>query len=574
MIEREIVPCLTTLFGQYPFVTVTGPRQSGKTTLCRETFPQLAYVNLEAPDQREFAEADPRGFLARLDEGAILDEIQRVPDLLSYLQVLADEKGRNGLFILTGSERFRLSEVIGQSLAGRTALLRLLPFTLGERERSGASGALDDILYSGFYPRIYDQSIEPRQALSDYFETYVERDVRRLGEIRDVSNFQRFVRLCAGRVGQLINLQSLGADAGVSHTTVRNWLDLLDRSYILFRLSPLHANVRKRLVKTPKLYFYDVGLAAHLIGIEGPEQVPTHPLRGPLFENMVVVEVLKQRFNLGRTANLSFFRDSRGLECDLLFETAGGAGAIEIKSGATVTADFFTALNAVAKVIPDITMKAVVYGGAARQSRSTAEVVPFDDLRGFLERFEVDREMTAFVKDRMEQAPASADIDVLDRTYRSHIRPTLDAIDGALRKHLARLFRNYAQHSIVEFGRSNLASSELLETGYWERAKKDLFAKPGFSLRDDRPVRITHTFSLAGYNRSGDSDFGISIALMWSLETDGFSRAITVDDATASMTDERIRYSDLETRSPRADSASASVLRAAMREIEKLSAVR
>lgn len=574
MIEREIVPCLTRLFGQYPFVTVTGPRQSGKTTLCRETFPELAYVNLEAPDQREFAEADPRGFLARLDEGAILDEIQRVPELLSYLQVLADEKGRSGLFILTGSEHFRLSEAIGQSLAGRTALLHLLPFTLGERERSGASGALDDILYSGFYPRIHDQGIEPRQALSDYFQTYVERDVRRLGEIRNVLNFQRFVRLCAGRVGQLINLQSLGADAGVSHTTVRNWLDLLDRSYILFRLPPLHANVRKRLVKTPKLYFYDVGLAAHLIGIEGPEQIATHPLRGPLFENMVVVEILKQRFNLGRTSNLSFFRDSRGLECDLLFETAGGTGAIEIKSGTTVTADFFTALNAVAKVIPDITMKAVVYGGAARQSRSTAEIVPFDDLRGFLERFEVDREMTAFVKDRLGQAPSPAGIDVLDRTYRSHIRPTLDVIDGALSKHLARLFRNYAENSMVEFGRSSLASSELLETGYWERTKKDFFAKPGFSLRDDRPVRITHTFSLAGYRRSGDTDFGISITLMWSLETDGFSRAITVNDAKASMTDERIRYSDLETRSPRADSASASVLSAAMREIEKLLAVR
>ena len=289
MIEREIVPCLTRLFGQYPFVTVTGPRQSGKTTVCRETFPDLAYVNLEAPDQREFAEADPRGFLARLGEGAILDEIQRVPDLLSYLQVLADEKRRNGLFILTGSEHFQLSEAIGQSLAGRTALLRLLPFTLGERERTGATGALDDILYAGFYPRIYDQGIEPRQALGDYFETYVERDVRRLGEIRNVSNFRRFVRLCAGRVGQLINLQSLGADAGVSHTTVRNWLDLLDRSYILFRLPPFHANVRKRLVKTPKLYFYDVGLAAHLIGIERPDQIATHPLRGPLFENMVAV---------------------------------------------------------------------------------------------------------------------------------------------------------------------------------------------------------------------------------------------------------------------------------------------
>ena len=267
MVEREIEPYLTRLFGQYPFVTVTGPRQSGKTTLCRAAFPRMAYINLEAPDQREFAETDPRGFLARLDEGAILDEIQRAPDLLSYLQVLADERKRNGLFILTGSEHFKLSEAIGQSLAGRTALLRLLPFTLAERERAGGVGLLDDVLYSGFYPRIYDQGIEPRQALGDYFETYVERDVRRLGEIRNVASFQRFVRLCAGRVGQLVNLESLGTDAGVSHTTARNWLDLLERSYILFRLPPFHANLRKRLVKTPKLYFYDVGLAAYLIGI-------------------------------------------------------------------------------------------------------------------------------------------------------------------------------------------------------------------------------------------------------------------------------------------------------------------
>ena len=227
MIEREITPRLVALFKQYPFVTVTGPRQSGKTTLCCNVFPNLEYVNLEAPDQREFAESDPRAFLARLDDGAILDEIQRVPSLLSYLQVLADEKGRNSLFVLTGSEQFKLSNAIGQSLAGRTALLRLLPFSLAERQLTGASTAVDDILYSGFYPRIHDQGLDPRQALGDYFETYVERDVRQLGEIRNLSSFRRFVRLCAGRVGQLVNLSSLGADAGVSHTTAREWLTVL-----------------------------------------------------------------------------------------------------------------------------------------------------------------------------------------------------------------------------------------------------------------------------------------------------------------------------------------------------------
>ena len=356
MIERDITPCLTNLFEQYPFVTVTGPRQSGKTTLCRATFPNLKYVNLEAPDQREFAQSDPRGFLSQIGDGAILDEIQRVPDLLSYLQVLADEKGQNGLFILTGSEHFKLSESISQSLAGRTGLLRLLPFCLAERQRTDASNVIEEILYSGFYPRIHDQGIEPYQAFADYFETYVERDVRRLGEIRNLSSFQRFVRLCAGRIGQLTDLVALGSDTGVSHTTARNWLNILETSFIAFRLSPFHANVRKRLVKSPKLYFYDVGLASYLIGIERAEQIATHPLRGALFENMVVVEALKYRFNLGRQSNLSFFRDSRGLECDLLFQTANGMGAIEIKSGATIASDYFDSLKAIAKLIPKISM--------------------------------------------------------------------------------------------------------------------------------------------------------------------------------------------------------------------------
>ena len=388
MIKREITPHLTRLFEQYPFVTITGPRQSGKTTLCRSAFPNLAYANLEAPDQRQFAESDPRGFLAQLGEGAIIDEIQHVPDLLSHLQVLADERRQNSLFVLTGSEQFQLSNAINQSLAGRTALLRLLPFSLAERQRIGASLAIDEMLHSGFYPRILDQRLEPHQALGDYFETYVERDVRRMGEIRNLSSFRRFVRLCAGRVGQLVNLSALGADTGVSHTTAREWLTLLEASYVVFQLPPYHANIRKRLVKSPKLYFYDVGLASYLIGIEQADQIVTHPLRGALFENLVVAEVLKHRFNQGRQSNLSFFRDSRGLECDLFYETAHGIGALEIKSGATVASDYFTSLHRVAALIPDITSKAVIYGGETRQTRTDAEAVPLSGLRGALDRFE------------------------------------------------------------------------------------------------------------------------------------------------------------------------------------------
>ena len=224
MIDREITPRLTALFQQYPFVTVTGPRQSGKTTLCRAAFPDLGYANLEAPDQRDFAESDSRGYLAQFDDGAIIDEVQHVPALMSYLQVIADERGDYGLFVLTVSEQFRLSDAINQSLAGRTALLRLLPLSLTERQRAGVGGSIDDILYSGFYPHIIDQGLDPTQALGDYFETYVERDVR----------------LCAGRVGQLVNLSSLGADAGVSHTTAREWLTVLEASYIIFQLPPYH----------------------------------------------------------------------------------------------------------------------------------------------------------------------------------------------------------------------------------------------------------------------------------------------------------------------------------------------
>ncbi len=388
MIEREITPLLISLFQQYPFVTVTGPRQSGKTTLCRTALPNLKYVNLEAPDQRDFAESDPRGFLAQLGEGAIIDEVQHVPQLLSYLQVISDEIGRNGLFVLTGSEQFRLSEAISQSLAGRTALLRLLPFSMAERQRTGASDAIDDILYSGFYPRIHDQGLEPRQALGDYLETYVERDVRRLGGIRNLSSFRHFVRLCAGRIGQLVNLTSLGSDAGVSRTTAREWLTVLETSYVIFQLQPFYANIRKRLVKAPKLYFYDVGLASYLIGIETARQITTHPLRGQLFENAVVAEALKYRFNRGYRPNLSFFRDSRGLECDLLYETGYGIGAIEVKSGSTIASDYFNSLDRVSELLPQVSGKAVIYGGSDTQRRSGYEVAPLSGLTSILEQYE------------------------------------------------------------------------------------------------------------------------------------------------------------------------------------------
>ena len=574
MIERDIAPNLISLFEQYPFVTVTGPRQSGKTTLCRQTFPQLAYVNLEAPDQREFAQSDPRGFLSRLENGAVLDEIQRVPDLLSYLQVIADEKGQNSLFILTGSEHFKLSEAISQSLAGRTALLRLLPFTLAERERAGVRGAIDEIVYSGFYPRIFDQSLEPRQALGDYFETYVERDVRRLGEIRNISSFQRFVRLCAGRIGQLTDMVSLGADAGVTHTTARNWLNILETSYIAFRLPSFRHNIRKRLVKSPKLYFYDVGLASYLIGIERSQQVATHPLRGALFENMVVVEALKFRLNRGRSANLSFFRDSRGLECDLLVEAGVGIGAIEIKSGATIASDYFDSLDAIAKLIPDVSTKAVVYGGTVRQSRSAGEVVPFDELYDVLERLEAEREMAAFVRDNIGPDPTEGDVSILDTVYHRHIRPTLDELEFRLAKDTAKLFRDWHRNSFVASGKNNVNSSGLLDTGHWEHTKSHHIVKRGFRLSDERPLEICRRYTFMDYAGSGSVDFSLVASLTWSLGAEAVSRKFVINEKRISKLDTRIPYADLGSHSPRIDQMLAGVLRGIQNQIESRSGPR
>lgn len=574
MIERDIAPYLISLFEQYPFVTVTGPRQSGKTTLCRQTFPQLAYVNLEAPDQREFAQSDPRGFLSGLENGAVLDEIQRVPDLLSYLQVLADEKGQNSLFILTGSEHFKLSEAISQSLAGRTALLRLLPFTLAERERAGVRGAIDEIVYSGFYPRIFDQGLEPRQALGDYFETYVERDVRRLGEIRNISSFQRFVRLCAGRIGQLTDMVSLGADAGVTHTTARNWLNILETSYIAFRLPSFRHNIRKRLVKSPKLYFYDVGLASYLIGIERSEQVATHPLRGALFENMVVVEALKFRLNRGRSANLSFFRDSRGLECDLLVEAGVGIGAIEIKSGATIASDYFDSLDAVAKLIPDVSTRAVVYGGPVRQSRSAGEVVPFDELYDVLERLEAEREMAAFVRDRIGPDPAEGDVSILDTVYHRHIRPTLDELESRLAKDTAKLFRDWHRISFVASGKNNVNSSGLLDAGHWEQTKSHHIVKRGFRLSDERPLEISRRYTFMDYAGSGSVDFSLVASLTWSLGAEAVSRKVVINEKRISKLDTRIPYADLGSHSARIDQMLAGVLRGIQNQIESGSGLR
>ena len=568
MIERDITPYLVKLFKQYPFVTVTGPRQSGKTTLCRETFPHLRYVSLEVPEQREFARSDPNRFLLQLEGGAILDEIQRVPELLSYLQVIADEKRKNSLFILTGSENLTLSQAVSQSLAGRTALLCLLPFSLPERQRTGASSSIDDILYSGFYPRIHDQGLDPQQVLSDYFETYVERDVRRIGEIRNLASFQSFVRLCAGRIGQLVNVASLGADAGVSHTTAQQWLTLLEASYILFRLPPFHANIRKRLVKSPKLYFYDVGLARYLLGIERPEQIATHSSRGALFENAVVVETLKYRFNQGRRLNPYFFRDSQGLECDLLFETGRGMGAIEIKSGATIASDYFYSLNRVAELIPEVSTKAVVYGGTDRQSRSAGEVVPFADLYGALERFEVDRDMTVFLERKTGSPPLDSDVRKLDRVYHFYIQPTLDELKIPVSQKMASLFDENMSFFFVVFGNRPRDLGRVLGFRDWEQTKKDYITKSGFRLSNERKLNIGCEYLFYDYTGKGNTRFNLTLLVEWIFDADGVSREVVIDDKPIPNLHDRIEYSELDNHGAEVDHTIAGICRKIMEEIE------
>jgi hypothetical protein len=376
MIRRNIEPLFRQLAGQYPIVTLVGPRQSGKTTLARMVFPGKPYVTLEDPDMRRFAMEDPRSFLATYQEGAVIDEIQRAPELPSYLQSMVDAQPVAGRFILTGSQQFELMTQVSQSLAGRTALLRLLPLTLAERAlmrpiQTQDPLALPTCLLSGFYPRVHDQNLQASQAMGDYFATYVERDLRQLAAVQDLRLFERFVRLCAGRTGQLLNLNNLANDAGISQPTARAWLDLLQTSFIVHVLPPWFVNSGKRLIKSPKLYFVDTGLACWLLGLRTPEQVQRDPLWGALFENFVVMEALKDRFNQGENSPLYFYRDSEGNEVDLLMPIGRQLHAIEIKAGATVNPDYFKGLKRFDAHHPGtLRSGCVVFGGAPSQARS------------------------------------------------------------------------------------------------------------------------------------------------------------------------------------------------------------
>lgn len=361
VLQRSLAPRLVEAAGRYPIVSVTGPRQSGKTTLVRHCFPEYRYVSLEAPDEREFALADPRGFMERFKEPVILDEVQQVPELFSYLQVYADEAGEPGRYIISGSQNFLLMRSISQSLAGRCYVAHLLPFTMAELQgmhsatiaitppaataAQSLAGQWTQFAHCGFYPPIHHRGLVAGEWLSQYFQTYLQRDLRDLAHVGDLEAFRRFVLLCAGRAGQLLNFSALANDCGISHQTARRWLSLLETSFIIFRLPPHHRNFGKRLTKSPKLYFHDTGLLCYLLRISAPEQLEHHAMRGPVFENLIIAELVKHTHHAGREPALSFWRDHRGNEVDLVVEDAGQTAAIEIKSGATASADHFRGLK-------------------------------------------------------------------------------------------------------------------------------------------------------------------------------------------------------------------------------------
>ena len=365
MIQREMSKVILEMAGYYPVVTVMGPRQSGKTTLAKALFPHLAYFNLESPHVRDAALSDPRAFLGGSPAGMILDEIQKAPQLLESVQAAVDEKGGSGRFVITGSHQPELAQAISESLAGRTGIAELLPLSAKELKSAGVDAAKRDrMLFSGTMPRIYDSHIPPTRFYADYFRTYIERDVRRILNIADLDRFELFVKLLAGRVGQLVNRQALASDVGVSDRTIANWLSVLRASYIVFPLKPYYRNFGRRQTKSPKIYFFETGLVSYLLGIRSPESVATHPLMGNLFENYVVAEEMKRRFNRGEEADVYFYRNASGTtEVDLIVERDGRLHPIEIKASSTFASSMAKNLRAFGELCPEAEPGRVVYSG-------------------------------------------------------------------------------------------------------------------------------------------------------------------------------------------------------------------
>ena len=378
MFKRELETELKDLAKGYPIVTVVGPRQSGKTTLVQHAFPEKKYVNLEFPDIRAMALQDPRSFLEQFSDGAILDEIQRTPELLSYIQPLVDEKDQKGMFILTGSHQLELQEAISQSLAGRTALLTLLPLNLTELKDAGFDLSVDEWMLKGGYPRIYKDQLDPTKAYRNYFQTYVERDLRQLIQVKDLIQFERFIQILAGRIGQILNMEEIGGEVGISSHTVKQWISILEASFIVFRLSPYFENFGKRIIKSPKLYFNDVGLASYLLGIQNEIQLSRDPLRGNLFENAILLELKKYQLNRGLDPSFFYYRDIQKNEIDILYKKGNNLIPIEIKSSKTYHSEFIEKLHYFQTLAKERAPKSfLIYAGETEQRIQNTYILNF-----------------------------------------------------------------------------------------------------------------------------------------------------------------------------------------------------
>ena len=376
-IHRSIEAELTRVCNEYPVVTITGPRQSGKTSLVKRYCRGYSYANLELPEIRQLAQSDPKAFFNAYPAPVIIDEVQRLPELLSYIQVFADSTAERGQYILTGSHQLDLAAAISQSLAGRTALLRLLPLSLSELKNAGIEMSRDEVLFKGFMPRLYSEEIRPSTLYSEYFQNYIERDLRQLISIRDLLLFEKFFRILAGRIGQVINISSLSSDVGVSRATLNEWLSVLEASFIVFRLPPWFDNASKRAIKTPKLYFTETGLAAWLLEIETPKQISRDPLLGNLFENMVIVEALKARLNAGLMQNLYFYRDAKGNEVDLILRQHRQLRPVEIKAAMTFSPEMTKGITHFRKKRSDSVPGAVVYAGDIETKSEVTHILNF-----------------------------------------------------------------------------------------------------------------------------------------------------------------------------------------------------
>lgn len=381
--KRDVSSHLKRLFKQYPVLTITGPRQSGKTTLCRRLFNKLDYVSLEDISNRTFAAEDPNEFLNKYNSGVIIDEVQRVPGLLSYIQTIADEKNQNGLFVLTGSRQFELMESITQSLAGRTAIIKLLPFSYNEIYKN-KKHTVEQVLYSGFYPRIFKEKLNPTEMYSFYTNTYLERDVRQILNIQDLTLFENFLKICAGRNGQVVNYSSISDDCGIDHKTVKKWLSTLEASFIIKLLNPYYKNLNKRVIKSPKLYFFDSGLVCYLLGIKNAKQLENHPLIGSIFESYIVSEIWKNYYNNIISDNIYFFRDNRGREVDIIFDKVVSLSQLEIKRSSTINASFFQTLEYLKTLNQPVDNSYIIYGGEDSFRRQNTEIISWRNVKSIL----------------------------------------------------------------------------------------------------------------------------------------------------------------------------------------------